>query len=415
MTSKRKYNVLDLYETMGPYQSIARSSRFTNCILAANCAYLAWMAVDIDNNAAESLQDSNAVFMIMTIAFLCIFLFDIVIRLLAFKAKAYAFKDSAFNFDLCLLLLLILSIVLGFAASDDSALYFVSNLFFLLQGLRFFTLARAMPELQILLKGFFSASRSVFFVLMLQVVLSYIFAMALCSWTSDTSLKHDHFITVPQSMRTLLVHGTFFQHTEISTALGEDHALLEVVFLLYVFLSFCNLVICAGFICEVLSAVANTEKDVLIAQMLEATLGRRFPPCDEDDGLSKDQFQEMLKSSEVQGFMEMLCVDVDELGGMADMIYGIHEQLPLADLIKAMLQMQGTKNAALKDVMAIRKDMYENAQKTAGPSMLDIQKAISDGIGPLREKLEAIENSMEELKGQQPARGNIPGGILSDL
>merc|ERR1740138_403190 len=65
-------------------------------------------------------------------------------------------------------------------------------------------LLRWMPELMILLKGLWLASRSVFFTLVLLVGTIYIFALVFRQITDGTALGEAYFSTVPVSMGSLL-------------------------------------------------------------------------------------------------------------------------------------------------------------------------------------------------------------------
>merc|ERR1719218_356535 len=68
-------------------------------------------------------------------------------------------------------------------------------------------LLRAVPELIILIKGIWVASRSVCFTLILLFLLIYFFAIVLRQITEDTEAGEVYFNSVPEAMLSLLVDG----------------------------------------------------------------------------------------------------------------------------------------------------------------------------------------------------------------
>merc|ERR1719284_845730 len=66
-------------------------------------------------------------------------------------------------------------------------------------------LLRVMPELMIMIKGMKAATRSVFFTLVLLVVIMYVYGIAFVQLASDTEVGEKFFSAVPASMYNLLV------------------------------------------------------------------------------------------------------------------------------------------------------------------------------------------------------------------
>merc|ERR1719433_782599 len=66
-------------------------------------------------------------------------------------------------------------------------------------------LLRAVPEIMILVKGVVIAARSVFFTLLLLVLVMYVFAVAFCQLLEGTELGEEYFSSMGNAMATLLL------------------------------------------------------------------------------------------------------------------------------------------------------------------------------------------------------------------
>merc|ERR1712187_753703 len=129
-------------------------------------------------------------------------------------------------------------------------------------------LLRSTPELLILIKGIGVALRSVFFTLILVLLLLYVFAIYFRMMT-EGDIQEAHFSKITFSMHTLLMYGTFLDSLgEVSFAFAESakesfgdyiNLILWYVFILLSSLMPLNMLI--GILCEVITAVAETERE----------------------------------------------------------------------------------------------------------------------------------------------------------
>merc|ERR1719482_1275446 len=129
-------------------------------------------------------------------------------------------------------------------------------------------LLRVFPELLIMIKGMWSAARSVFFTLFLLAIITYVFAI-MFKQLAETNLsetrKDEYFKDVFASFYTLVMTGTFLDDLKIvTTSIGNDPqsgsallAVLLLVFVLLAALTVLNMLI--GVLCEVVSGVSATE------------------------------------------------------------------------------------------------------------------------------------------------------------
>merc|ERR1712232_1433234 len=162
------------------------------------------------------------------------FTFEWVVRFCSFQQKRNGLKDAWFVFDTALCALMILEtwvlqallVFSGGSVSFDASAFRLLRLLRLTRTARMAKVLRAMPELLIMIKGMIAAARSVFFTLMLLIIIIYIYAIAyrqLTSGVDDWTSGPEYFKTVPDAMLALLLHGTFPDNAEMCYVLMEDH------------------------------------------------------------------------------------------------------------------------------------------------------------------------------------------------
>ena len=86
---------------------------------------------------------------------------------------------------------------------------------------RMVRLLRAIPELLILVKAIFVASRAVFFTLLLLTILLYFFAIMFKQLADGSYLGEQYFSTVPASMASLLLDGILLDEAAIGAMLAS--------------------------------------------------------------------------------------------------------------------------------------------------------------------------------------------------
>merc|ERR1719454_1643773 len=85
----------------------------------------------------------------------------------------------------------------GGSGAGNAGIMRLARLMRLSRMARMGKLLRVMPELLIMLKGMKAATRSVFFTLLLLVVIMYVFAIAFVQLSDDTDVGASYFDTVP--------------------------------------------------------------------------------------------------------------------------------------------------------------------------------------------------------------------------
>jgi hypothetical protein len=227
-------------------------------------------------------------------------------------------------------------------------------------------LLRAMPELMIMIKGMMAATRSVFFTLCLEVIILYVFGIAFAQLANGTEVGRRYFSSVGTSMFTLLIYGTFLDNVSLfADALGEAPPYFTFMFFSFVLvgsLTVMNMLV--GVLCEVVSATAAIEQEEMLVSYVHDKLSRVMAILDTDGGgtISKKEFIEILDNGDAVRCLNDVGVDVFSLVDLADYIFVDDDapeeeelELDFGKFMEVVLQLRGTNQATVKDVVDLRK------------------------------------------------------------
>eukprot|EP00927_Polykrikos_kofoidii_P025278 TRINITY_DN2274_c0_g1_i4.p1 TRINITY_DN2274_c0_g1~~TRINITY_DN2274_c0_g1_i4.p1 ORF type:complete len:641 (+),score=113.38 TRINITY_DN2274_c0_g1_i4:202-2124(+) len=370
------YDVKSKYKTTGFWQKLARHSLFENVTLAVIGVNAIWIAVDTDYNDQETLADAKWYFQMMEHSFCVFFSFEWFVRFQAFRNKCDGFTDGWFVFDSCLVfsmvmetwVLTLLFLVIGGGGGSPLGGASILRLFRLLRLTRMARMLKSMPELLILIKGMISAMRSVFFTLCLLIIILYVFAIAFTQLSKDFVFHDLFFSSVSLSMYTLLVAGTFLDNlTSVTTSIGNESGVCVALFFVFVLLAALTVMnMLIGVLCEVVSAVAATEKEGLLVSFVSSNLQAVLQRIDTDGNcsISRKEFHLLIEDKiACEALME---VDVDPLCVIdyLDYIFDSGDdgdgeddgggELSFAKFMEVVLQLRGTNTATVKDILDLR-------------------------------------------------------------
>jgi len=304
------------------------------------------------------------------------------VRLRAFRKAWLCWKDGWFVLDFALaslmvletwVITLILSLTTGASNREDINLSNVSvlrmaRILRLTRMVRLTRLLRVMPELMILVKGMVAAARSVFFTLLLLLVLLYVFAIAFTQLLKKTDAGKQYFPNVGHSMNTLWLYATLLEEITTLTHDLEKESLWIValldLFILVASLTVMNMLI--GVLCEVVSAVASAEKEEGAFMLVKSKVSKIFLSLglDEDrNGLiSRSEFVKIVENRDAAIAMTELGVDVVQLVDMADLFFqsdhdheDYEKELSFTDFMDMVVQLRSKNVATVKDIMQLRK------------------------------------------------------------
>jgi len=336
-----RYDVTNFYYTEGYCQEVARASWFENLTLAVIALNALWISIDTDYNNSEVLNDADAIFILMENFFCIYFVFEWIMRFGAFKNKLNCLRDAWMIFDTFMVVMMVIEtwiMFIMFAAigggggglgnAKSASIVRLLRLLRLTRMARMAKLLRSMPELLILIKGMVAAVRSVFFTLVLLFLLMYVFAIYFRQM-ADGEIGKRHFPTTIGAIHTMVAYGTLCDSIGvISFGFAEqyektgDHwtagVPLITAWYMFVLLSailLMNMLI--GVMCEVICAVASTEKEEIeigfMKENLHAMFGKYVHHDPEHTKLDKDWFDSLIIDKDCRADFEDLGFAHDKL------------------------------------------------------------------------------------------------------
>lgn len=382
--AKPNYNVADLYHSDGYCQALAKSTCFENFTLVVIAFNAIWISVDIDHNDAAILSDADVGFIVVDNLFCIYFLFEWLVRFGSFKNKRDGLKDAWFVFDsfMCALMVTetwILPLIFAIFSTGggeglgDASLLKGFRLVRLVRMARVIRVLNALPELMIVIKGMAVATRAVACTCALMLLIIYVFAVAFRQLTDDTVLGSKHFGTVPTTMRFLLLHGTMADVAAVTLDIwnhGVFYAIMFLGFILMVTITIMNMLV--GVLVGVVNTVASVEKEQLTVNFVkENLLGvlRRVKDTTNahvQQEISREDFGKLLGLPEAIRAFKLMDVDVIGLVDLADFIFQDGKPLPFGEFMELTMQLRGSNQATVKDIVDLRKFLVLEFQHHLG-------------------------------------------------
>jgi hypothetical protein len=408
------YNVFDFYWETGRAQQIATHPLFENITLAVISLNAVYIAVDTDWNKPEpltatdtnSLTESSWFFQFMEHAFCFYFTFEIVTRFLAFKSKLNCRKDAWFVFDSFLVTLMVLETwvlllvgaITGGGGGNPLGNASILRLFRLLRLSRLMRMLRSLPELMILIKGMVAAMRSVFYVMCLLLILTYVFAIAFTQLASDNdTLTTLFFGNVAHSMYSLMIYATFCDNL----AYFMDSLRLEKWYLLILAMVFCALAsltvlnMLIGVLCEVVSAVAETEKQEVTMMKVAEKLFKIAQALDTNFNgkVSYEEFQKIIYDKDALAALDEVGVNPTALVDFAELFFfenGRPIELPFDVFMEKVLDLREENQATVKDIL----QLWMQIKNNTNADLVEAEEFLEQMDQKLEDKTTKIDNEL---------------------
>jgi chemotaxis protein CheY-P-specific phosphatase CheC len=402
------YNVHDFYHKSGCFQWLATHQYFENTTLGVIVVNALWISVDTDGNTADTILDASPVYVTADILFFAYFSFELVVRFLAFNGKCHCMKDGWFVFDTTLVTLYAFDpFTIGLMAfmSGGGGLNLptaVLRLFRLARLSRLVRMLRSLPELMVMIKGMVTAATSVGYTLGLLLLITYVFAIALRNLVPKAALLEDmdpeesietiYFSTVPEAMHNLIIFGTFLDALSDFILVVKEQS-VPCFILTWVYISLASLTVMnmlIGVLCEVISAVAEEEKESMIVEKVNDKFGQIVQELDSnnDGELTWEEFQQILDYPDALSALESVNVDPESMVDMAEDFF--HEDgEPVAvsfdGFMEMVLDLRGGQQATVKDVMGLGKRFNTKFMKVK-----ETMQELSSGMEELNAKMDRL-------------------------
>jgi hypothetical protein len=373
------YNVEDFYGN-SRFARLAANDIFKNVTYIVIVLNAMWIAVDTDCNPASNPQARDIsppiVFKVADNIFCIYFSFEITVRLLAFANKRNAFFDGWFKFDFVLVSLMVWDTwvqpavyawYLQRAAGGDgntSAVFRVFRLLRLTRVARLTRLFKRFPELTLMIRAIWSATKAMLTTLVLLVAIVFMFSILfvnLMKETPDSKARKGCFENVPQAMNCLVMMGAFADQKDQM----EQIMAVSVVYYLIIFafyglgaLTLMNMLI--GVLFDVVQRNSKNVHDELKEDGVRETVNLFFETIDEnsDGAIQKGEFQRIIKKPELVQKLEDQDIDVQAMVAHSDFIFSERfgvEPFKRKDLVETIMDFQMSNSVTVKDMVVLRK------------------------------------------------------------
>jgi len=325
-----------------------------------------WIAVDADENPAETLLDAKWPFVFADVSFFSYFVMELFVRFMAFEKKCKCLKDPWFVFDTSLVALYLFDpfiISLAVAASGGGKMDLptsVLRLFRLARLSRLVRMLRSLPELMIMIKGMVTAAATVSYTLGLLLIFTYVFAIAMTQLSIGTEFREWYFKGVALSMYSLIIYGTFLDSlAEFCDDIRAESTPCLIAVTVYVVLASMTVMnMLIGILCEVISAVAEEEKETMITEKVYEKFGAILKGLDKDgDGtISFREVEVIVENRDALAALNSVNVDPGDLIDVAeDFLIEQGKEMSFDDFMEMVLGLRGGLQATLKDIYFVGK------------------------------------------------------------
>jgi len=240
---------------------------------------------------------------------------------------------------------------------------------------RLVRMLRSLPELMIMIKGMMAAAASVGYTLGLLLLITYVFSIALRNLvpkaTGDDDIEVRFFSSVPEAMHNLIIFACFLDDlSDFILAVKEQSTVMFILSWVYIVLASMTVMnMLIGVLCEVISAVAEEEKEGMIVDEVNEKFGEIVKQLDtnNDGTLSWDEFKLILDYPEALKALESVNVDAECMIDLSEDFFfedGNPVAVTFKEFMEMVLDLRGGQQATVKDVMRLGMRLSKKFMKT---------------------------------------------------
>ena len=344
--------------------------RFMMLVVILNCIEMA-ISVEFDRDS-DPRNALHTALIASGNAFCIMFLVEIVLRCFSYTRFFLALQDGWFLFDLALLLLMMwetwaMPFVSAMTHNEVSGAWRMARILRVLRTARMARLVRLMPELMILIKGMIVACRSVFFTLMLLLIITFIFSIAFLELSSDTPLEQLYFQSIPDAIVSLILHCIVPDQEVFFKSLADENWILGVLVLLFILLGSLTVMnMLLGVLVEAVKTVSTIEQEQMMADFARKVLWQLIQDGDNEQEadyhnrmISEKEFRSLLRKPRAMKALQKLGVDASAALDSGKMLFEDGQEVSFVDFMHAMLTLRGSNKTTVKDIVELRKYIGE--------------------------------------------------------
>ncbi|CAK9023985.1 unnamed protein product [Durusdinium trenchii] len=357
-------------ETPTTCERIVRHRWFERAAMLLTLSNVIYISIDVEFNYSGIVTRASPGFIVIDNMFCVLFLSELLIRFLAFRSCLVSLRDPAFLFDLILVSMMMLeSWVMplidlisgdGSDLAETSSILRIARVMRILRTARIAKLVRYVPELVILLKGMMSACRSVFFTLVLLVLVTYVFSITITEVSRGTSLETDLFPGMGGTILTLIVQCVMPDLEAKFKDAAAENWFIGVLWLTFImFGTYIMMGLLVGILVETVKTVATFERKQLDVDFAKNVLWEMITEgCADQDGdnrISEIEFARLLARPEATRALAILGVDITAALDYGHLLFEDGEPLTFAEFMEGMMTLRGSNQTTVKDMVDLRK------------------------------------------------------------
>lgn len=353
------------------FVKVVKHPCFERVAMAATLLNAIWIPIDIEFNSDAS--DASQGFFVVENIFLLFFSVELFLRFMGYSSGCRAIRDPPFIFDAVLVSMMVLETWLiplvtllsgGMDGSTDVArsasILRIARVMRVLRTARVARLVRYMPELIILLKGMMIAFRSVFFTIVLLILVTVIFSVAITEVSRGTELPALLFSSMGSTLLSLLVQCIMPDQEESFKRAAADNWFVGLLWLLFIlFASYIVMGLLVGVLVETVSTVATLEREQLDIDFAQKVLWEMIDKGgadeDGDNRISETEYVNLLSRPEAAKALTVLGVDMTAALDYGILLFEDGEPLTFAEFMEGMLTLRGSNHTTVKDIVDLRK------------------------------------------------------------
>lgn len=383
--------------------------RFMMTIVILNCIERA-ISVEFDHDASDKVLHN--ILLVIENAFCTIFLIEILMRSCTYRTFLSLASDGSFLFDLLLVLLMVWEtwfMPLWQAHTGHvSGAVRLTRILRVLRTARMARLIRLMPDLMILIKGMLVACRSVFFTLLLLLIITFVFSIAFLELSRGTVLEIDYFPSTLSSVLSLILKCIVPDQEVFFRAIAAENWGLGVLVLLFIQLGSLTVMnMLLGVLVEAVKTVSTIEREQMMADFARKVLWQLIQSDkedpDEDDYcdrmISEREFKSLLRKPKAVRALNKLGVDPQNALDNGKMLFEDGESVSFMDFMRAMLMLRGSNKTTVKDMVEMRKYI--------GEEFAQIRTLFSELVTFIQDNMEPL-NPLEKSRSFESTTLNSP-------
>jgi len=247
-----------------------------------------------------------------------------------------------------------------------------------------------------------TAMKSVSYVMALLVLITYVFAIAFTQLTVGTEIGDAYFANIAHSMYSLLIYATLLDDL-IEFCDNLRHEMWIVLALSFVYIALAALTVMnmlIGVLCEVVSAVAENERDEIRTETLTNKMREVVSTLDADANnlLSYKEFAEIMTKPDALNALEDVGVSAVGIVDFAELFFfedGKPVDLTFEAFMEVILDLRQTNNCTVKDMLHV----WMKIKRTTNREIKDAKTSADKFSQAFNEKATRIDSRLDSVQG----------------